>query len=428
MTTTTTTTTTTATSGKLPQRHEATTRVFSLRLLLLFFGVCISIWANLFYTNTFRFLRSSANKQLLYEDDDDDNNDDNNAIFTMNHETWEDYHDQHVERVTSRRQNNVIVFVFNERYASAIIDSIHSLRSVGNYTGDVAAILEETDETYNVTSFQRALQAEFPRRRRLQEEDGSVAGIHTFSTQELYDELNLGPEAQFLRQPPDVAECKHTQRAKGHTAYYRKLLGYHPKFAERWDRILLLDACMSFHAPHVDALFEMAEIKDHLLATPDPWIWRQEKLEKEVLSCIPAEQLDLLKHLVGHDLQGGYFNSAFVMYDAKIVRDYKRVTGTSSSTLVELLHLAHSLGQTFNSGDQALQSVYWKYMRDKFSTLPMELLDHEYVPYEFMARLPEQPHIVTAGHHKRAVCQARPTNKRSVNSFSSMPNLNKDQK
>lgn len=305
----------------------------------------------------------------------------------------------------SLRQNraNVVVFVCDRLYCPAVASSVISLRKDGGYNGDVAVIID-VSANYTEDAFREDLHRD-------SEEYGDLNlynnSLYLYSASNLLDDLDLGDNhVEHIReapsQPPEGCDMFLNKRP-----YYLKALVWHPAIADRWNRALFMDACMTIHGPHIDKLFEMSQIEDKLLASPDPWRWGQKMLIGKTLASCRDSLASVAEEQVGRPLSDApYFASGLMLYDTNIVRNYGT---TSSATLVELLDLYHKLAYLFK-GDQEIFSVYWVYKRHQFEPIPLELFGTNWVPYEFHKRIPRDPHVITVGHRTRPVCLQRPTN------------------
>jgi hypothetical protein len=352
--------------------------------------------------------------------------------------------------------DEVVIFVCNGRYHSAVSMGIASLRADGGYNGDVAVILEEDSITKDqmreaiVEGERKALTTSTTNISTAITEDEISRRLFLFSVEELVESLFSEHNRQgldYLRQPPPLSSCKEENRKAGHNAYYRKILIYHPSIALRWERVLYLDACMTFHLPYVDWIFDLSSIQQprKLLAALDPWRWRRRGQMKGQLltsmqfksnstnttTCVgDPDGEKLLRRLVlkkDRDEPIGahhpsalsatpFFNSAFILYDSHVVRNYKEVTNSASSTIIEIMILYHLLGQVFRGGDQLIQSVYWMYLRDRneFGVLEKEFWDDgDILPYSFEPPTDETRTrvIMSGGNLDRPVCSLRPVNK-----------------
>jgi hypothetical protein len=143
---------------------------------------------------------------------------------------------------------------------------------------------------------------------------------------------------------------------------------------------------------------------------------RGEKLLRRLV--LGKGQQGVTEHLPSALSETPYFNSALILYDASVIRSYNDVTQSSSSTVVELIVLYHLLGDVFKGGDQAIQSVYWMYLRDRsdFGVLENDFWDNgELRPYSFEPPQPTQNErqdvIISGGNIDRPICRLRPVNK-----------------
>jgi hypothetical protein len=165
---------------------------------------------------------------------------------------------------------------------------------------------------------------------------------------------------------------------------------------------------MTIHSPHIHEILEMPEIDGHLLALPDPWRWGEYMLQGRLLSCADLASTQALQQVVGKSLtEATYFTTAFVLFDTHVIREYDRKASVPS--LVELLRLYHQFGELF-PGDQPVVSVYWYHIRKRMRNLPLSMTGTNRVPYEFLKRIKNSPHVVTAGNGDRPACLARPKN------------------
>jgi hypothetical protein len=105
--------------------------------------------------------------------------------------------------------------------------------------------------------------------------EGSLDNITFYKTTDLWDSLVGGNNESlvsygYLQDAPPVPQCLSDHRKRGHPAYYLKTLIYHPAIVDKWDSALFVDSCMTFHSPHLHEIFQMKEIRGHILAAPDP--------------------------------------------------------------------------------------------------------------------------------------------------------------
>jgi hypothetical protein len=300
-------------------------------------------------------------------------------------------------------RSNVVVFVTNERYGSAVAASTISLRKDGGYQDDIAVIVDEGGH-FNISSLQREIR----------EMKGSLDNITFYKTTDLWDSLvgsHNESAVSYLRDAPPAPQCSSDHRKRGHPAYYLKTLIYHPAIADKWDYVLFVDSCMTFHSPHLHEIFQMKEIRGHVLAAPDPWIYGRKMLGGQVMECADKEAVKLATTYVGQDLEvSSYFTTGFVLYDSHIIRNHGE---SSSATILELLKLYHEIGTVF-PGDQFITSVYWVYLRKQYQIIPYGLFGSPRVPYEFIKRMPNEQYIVTAGNVDRTICKSRPTARREI--------------
>jgi hypothetical protein len=312
-------------------------------------------------------------------------------------------------------RSHVVVFVTNERYGSAVAASTISLRKDGSYQEDIAVIVDEGGR-FNVSSLQREI---------LQMK-GSLDNITFYKTTDLWDSLVGGNNESlvsygYLRDAPPVPQCLSDHRKRGHPAYYLKTLIYHPAIVDKWDSVLFVDSCMTFHSPHMHEIFQMKEIRGHILAAPDPWRYGNKMLGGKMTKCADKEAVKLATTYVGQDLKvSSYFTTGFVLYDSHIIRNYGE---SSSATILELLKLYHELVTVF-VGDQLIVSVYWVYLRKQYQIIPYGLFGSPRVPYEFIKRMPNEQYIVTAGNVDRPICKSRPSAMNEKRSNSLKPKAN----
>jgi hypothetical protein len=302
---------------------------------------------------------------------------------------------------------NVVLLLCNEKYCPAVASLVASLRKDGGYRDDVAVIMEES-VNYTLASLKHDI---------IKEGGGNtpLVNVTFFTASELFESLQLDDDDKYLGEtPPMSTSCigdggvEKRKRKKKHRAYYLKSLMFHQVFAERWKTVLYMDACMTIHSSHINEIFSLPEIEEHILASPDPWRWGRKMLAGKIdNSCPDPNTTQLLTHLVGKPLgEASYFASGVVLYDTAIVRDYG---DSPKATLVELLKVYHQLSAIL-VGDQEILSVYWVYKRKKFAVMPLAMFGSDRVPYEFLTRVPYDPHIITAGNADRPVCALRSTN------------------
>jgi hypothetical protein len=316
---------------------------------------------------------------------------------------------------------NVVVYICGgDKYCDAVVDSIQSLRANGGYTGNVVVI-------FNASGPQSRNESSSTQTARYVDnaDASSLSGLLSLSdvivllsNDLIEDIIEKYPDLEYLRDPPRVPKCIKGEDRTARYAKYSKLLIYHPSIANRWDRVLFLDACMSYLRPHIESLFNMPEIRGHLLAQADPWRWRRFHLKSKINACPSSIGLETLHRLIGgkDPASLGYFNSALVLYDTDIVRKYKtRSTPSAYATIIEILVAFHTLTSVVTGGDQTIQSIYWIYGREEYASLPLTLLESDMVPYEFLVRLPDEPHILTGGNPLREVCNKRATNTLQLN-------------
>ena len=341
----------------------------------------------------------------------------------------------------------VVLFSTNERYASAVASSVVSVRVDGGYKGDIAVIL---DESSNVTiawlkdEIRKEEKKLDERQQQLVYFNNSDEKLFFYSTKELLDSVLDNPQIAYMKDPPPSATCLDEKQARSHRSHYYKTLMFHPTIAEKWDIVLCkfllsrfgnlgnwlyaqyfpfdcclqtlllyttpdMDACMTISSPHIHEIFEMSEISGYALAFPDPWRWGRGMMAGRVLTCANSSLVNNLTQYIGKPLsQAAYFTSGFIVYDSDIVREYDR--NSEEPSLVELMKLYHTYSTMF-IGDQLIISVYWYHVRHRMRNLPLTMIGTDRVPYEFVPRLKNDPHIVTAGHTSRQVCAERPTNK-----------------
>lgn len=305
-----------------------------------------------------------------------------------------------------KAKKSVIVFVCTLRYCPAVASSIRSLRVDGGYTHDVAVILDESPD-YNIANLKQDLLLYKAT------ESMNSKSVRIFTVTQLFDSLLADQTADIrLREPPPISSCMNDHRKRGHRGYYIKTLIFHPDITSAYDTVLFMDSCMTFHSPHMHEILELPEIESSLLAAPDPWQWQKRGIGGRVLKCASKQSVQTAKHLVGRRLKkAGYFNTAFMFFDTAIVNGYTGEFGSSSSTLLELLTVYHSIGPAFQ-GNQDVLSTYFVYMRNLYRVLPHSVLGSPRVPYDFIKRMKKgSKYIVTAGNIDREVCKTRPTNK-----------------
>jgi hypothetical protein len=304
--------------------------------------------------------------------------------------------------------NNVVLMVCDEPYCGAVANLIVSLRIDGGHEGDIAVIVEQSQ---NYTK--KSLEADIDR-----ESKGMIDGIVTnatiyiWSTDELFDALQLDEKTQYLKDCPPLAECLKDYPKRKHKAFYLKSLMFHPIFT-KWNTVLFMDACMTIHSPHIFELFQLPEVKGHILASPDPWYWgRRGIAAKFVKDCPDHNTTQIVATLVKKsDLtKVRYFASGLILFDTSIIKTHGT---TLADTVIEISTLYHTLSKLF-VGDQEILSIYWVYVRTEFRVLPLAMFESNRVPYEFVKRIPGDPHIITAGHKSRDVCTKRSTNSRTT--------------
>mmetsp|Transcript_1021 Transcript_1021/g.1603 ORF Transcript_1021/g.1603 Transcript_1021/m.1603 type:complete len:512 (-) Transcript_1021:251-1786(-) len=341
-----------------------------------------------------------------------------------------------------RKKQPVVLFICDERYSDAVAMAVASLRNDGAYYGDAVVILEESD-TMKRDDMYRKLRNERP------DEDRTIV----YTTAELMGSLFPKRNKDHpLWDPPRLMECLDDNRKSGHTAYYRKMLMFHPTIALQWDIVLFLDGCTSFHLPLVNKVFDLSTKQQpgKVLAALDLWRWRRKpgnlnfkgQLLPRGKCTLDRAGEDFVRRVVHNKLfpdedtyepfrplpnsnkprsdilnAAPYMGGALVLYDTSVVRNYKRVTGSASSTIVELLQLFHFLGNVFrDGGDQNIQSVYWMYLRPKdFAVLEREFWDDgKTVAYLTAPPWKEMRNkvILSAYHFNRSVCTERESNRK----------------
>jgi len=315
------------------------------------------------------------------------------------HESLGNLHEVEEVNTTAESEsvNHVVVFVATERYDSAIVSSVVDLRLKGAYHGDVVVIMEE-EGNFTTSWVDNEIRSELA--------NNTIFNSHViiFTAEELWDSL-LTKENEHLRDYPAPPDCVDEHRTRGHSAYYMKSLMYHPRIVDRWETVLYMDGCTSIHSPHIHEIFEMREIRGHVLAAQDPWRYGQKMMGGHLLACANETTVKKTENYVGGNLsEASYFTTGFVIFDAHIVRRYG---SSSSDTILEILHLFHELSAVFN-GDQLIISVYWAYIRRQFRIIPYAIFGSPRVPYEFLKRMPKEQYIVTSGNRFREVCTKRP--------------------
>jgi hypothetical protein len=168
--------------------------------------------------------------------------------------------------------DTVILFICDQKYSPAVADSIASLRVDGKYIDDIAVIVDEKldnpNDTFTKHDMYSMIMKEYPRQ----------TNIFMYSATELLDSLfetSDTTEPHILSNPPPVSPCKSAHRKAGHAAYYRKVLAYHPTIALQWRYVMGMDACMTYHLPLVEMIFDLSRIQqpNKLLAVLDPMRW-----------------------------------------------------------------------------------------------------------------------------------------------------------
>ncbi|KAL3913980.1 MAG: hypothetical protein SGILL_006278 [Bacillariaceae sp.] len=310
--------------------------------------------------------------------------------------------------VPGDNNGKVVMYICNGAYCDAVVMSIQSLRVDGGYKGDVVVVLEETNGLNTTSNVTRASMSHQLRNQNMHQR------VALYTVKELMDSLYSDleqsqllnharkEELAVLQEPPPLLSCFQNYRRRAHMAYYRKLLVYHPTIALQWSHVLFMDTCMTFHLPYLDKIFELSQVQHPrtVLATLDLWRWRHGGLKQKLFSSLKNDncQVDvsgeaLLRQIVKTSSRmssvasskkdiltaATFYNSAFSLYDTSVVRNYRPVTGTSSSTLIEMMRLHHRLANVFQGGGQEIQSVYWMYLRHptEFAVLPTELWSHD---------------------------------------------------
>lgn len=352
-----------------------------LRSGLILLGVANTfLLVNLIRLNLDQILSSQASSyQSLIPNENVLRNDNNNAT-------------------NNKTRTTVVVFLTNKRYSDALVSSVLSLRKDGGYKDDVAVLVME-EGNFTAASLKKKIPG-----------DDKVT---YFRTTDLWDDLLVGKGVvqsqsllRYLRKIPPTSNCSAERRAKRRAAYYSKTLLFHPKIVDQWDTVLFLDSCMTFQSPHVREIFTMRELRGHILASPDPWVWGNQMIGGAMVPCVTAPVKKLVRDYVGRNLkEAGYFTTGFVLYDSAIVRNHG---SSSSSTLLELAKLYHELSTAFD-GDQLIFSIYWIYIRDLYQTIPSVVFGTPRVPYEYLKRMPSEPYIIVGGNLKRSVCTERAT-------------------
>jgi len=201
---------------------------------------------------------------------------------------------------SDNNKGRVVVFICNGGYSEPVIMSIQSLRKDGGYHGDVVVVLDEDNPSSTTTA---PVTRQSMRQQLLQQNIHQNVVIYT--VQELMDTLMLDlHQAQpnndqqqqqqddvpynysALKEAPPASDCLPSHRKRGRAAYYHKLLLYHPTIALQWRYVLYMDACMTFHLPYIDKIFEVSE-RQHphsVLAALDLWRWRDKGLASQLVS------------------------------------------------------------------------------------------------------------------------------------------------
>jgi hypothetical protein len=183
-------------------------------------------------------------------------------------------------------KRTVVVFTCNKAYGRAVASSVISVRIDGGYDGDVAILMEES-QNFTISWMQHEIQHEheIQQQQRQQQHnqkesrkyatvsnengnrnhDNPLHRVFIFSTDELWDslvswsssssttptttttttkqpEVNLSSSSSVsiahLRNTPPAGWCMPPKRMSGHRGYFLKTLIYHPIMAERWDTVL----------------------------------------------------------------------------------------------------------------------------------------------------------------------------------------------
>jgi hypothetical protein len=179
---------------------------------------------------------------------------------------------------------NVVILLCNEKYCPAVASLVASLRKDGGYRDDVAVIMEES-ANYTLASLKHDI---------IKEGGGNtpLVNVTFFTASELFESLQLDDDNKYLGEtPPMSSSCISDggveKRKKKHRAYYLKPLMFHQVFAERWKTVLYMDACMTIHSSHIDEIFSLPEIEEHILASPDPWRWGRKMLAGKMINSCP---------------------------------------------------------------------------------------------------------------------------------------------
>jgi hypothetical protein len=172
-------------------------------------------------------------------------------------------------------KRTVVVFTCNEAYGRAVASSVISVRIDGGYEGDVAILMEqsqnltfawmqqEIQHEHKIQRQQRQNQEQSRKNATISKEnegnhyhDNPLHRVFIFSTDELWDSLlswsssstkqaerNISSSSSSLsiadlRNTPPAGWCMPPKRMSGHRGYFLKTLIYHPIMAERWDIVL----------------------------------------------------------------------------------------------------------------------------------------------------------------------------------------------
>jgi hypothetical protein len=176
-------------------------------------------------------------------------------------------------------KRTVVVFTCNEAYGMAVASSVISVRIDGGYEGDVAILMEQS-QNFTIGWMRQEIQHEHEIQQQQQQQqqqnqeqsrknstfskdhednhyhDNPLHRVFIFSTDELWDSLlswsssstkqakrNISSSSSSLsiadlRNTPPAGWCMPPKRMSGHRGYFLKTLIYHPIMAERWDIVL----------------------------------------------------------------------------------------------------------------------------------------------------------------------------------------------
>jgi len=295
------------------------------------------------------------------------------------------------------------MFFGDRKYALALVDSVRSVRKDGGWRGDVLAVISGNVSVEIL--------------RNLRQED--VRNVAVRLSDILLEAIRYPPEFS-----PGVAACRlnGTDTGGGGVPYARMIPYYHkamvpfsPFVKKKWDRVLFMDSCMTFHLPKIPLFFTRIRTDGHLLAVPDPWQWSKKGLSQKILfrRCDQAAYRRLIANpKIDVNLPFSYFASGLMLYDTSIIDPGE--DAKPGTTLEEIRDVWEQFG-TLMMGDQELQSIYWGFLKNVYRMLPLRFFgEAREIPYDFrLGNFRQRDYVVTPGNPSRPVCLLRATNNRT---------------